>query len=103
VTHAIVGANHTTTRTTTTTPGATLATVIANHVAIDEVCSTDLIAYVFARPTSTTPRTAFVTAKSTLIAAEPTRAVASLIYISIGSTAARTRPETSRATTSPKS
>ena len=53
--------------------------------------------------TSVAPRTTFAAASPTLVATKPTRAVVTLIYISLGSTLVRARPGSSPIAVDPKS
>lgn len=69
--HAASGVGDAAARTTAIVARSTLATIVANHAAVGAVCSTNLPAYVFARPTSAAAGIAFVAARSTLATARP--------------------------------
>jgi len=95
-----VAVRATTSRKTATATGSTLATTVANYVAIDVVCLVNLPAYVFTRPTSVATGIAFVATRSTLAKAGPTQVATTLVLISIGETLARTRSGSSPAAAS---
>jgi len=101
--HVAAGEDDAAVRTTVTTKGEILVIVITNNAATNAVCLANFPAYVFTRPTSVAIGIAFSSTRSILAETGPTQATKTLIYISIGSTLARTSSGSSPAVADPKS